>query len=112
MRDRLIELIKKEVPRPKADALAYHLLANGVIVPPCKVGDKVFKIFYKGYIEELTVKEISMCFKENEKIKHYSCVYKINDKYSVIGFYEEEINQTIFLTKEEAEAKLKVQNLT
>ena len=32
-RDRLIELITKEVPRPKADALAYHLLANGVIVP-------------------------------------------------------------------------------
>ena len=33
-RERLIELIIKEVPRPKADALAYHLLANGVIVPP------------------------------------------------------------------------------
>jgi hypothetical protein len=32
-RERLMELITKEVPRPKADALAYHLLANGVIVP-------------------------------------------------------------------------------
>ena len=40
MRDRLIELIQKEVPRPKADALANHLLANGVIAPPCKVGDR------------------------------------------------------------------------
>lgn len=30
---KLIELIEKEVPRPKADAIAYHLLANGVIVP-------------------------------------------------------------------------------
>ena len=29
-RDRLIELIQKEVPRPKADALADYLLANGV----------------------------------------------------------------------------------
>lgn len=32
MRYRMIELIEKEVPRPKADALAGHLLANGVIV--------------------------------------------------------------------------------
>lgn len=40
-RDRLIKLITKEVARPKADALANHLLANGVIVPPCKVGDYV-----------------------------------------------------------------------
>ena len=31
-RDRLIELLQKEVPRPKADYLAIHLLANSVIV--------------------------------------------------------------------------------
>lgn len=47
-RDRLIELLKDA---PSLDVLygqdeewesaAYHLLANGVIVPPCKVGDKV-----------------------------------------------------------------------
>ncbi len=41
MRDKLIELIKEYVPRPKADALVIHLLANGVIVPPCKVGDTI-----------------------------------------------------------------------
>ena len=47
-RDRLIKLISKEVPRPKADALAYYLLANGVIVQ--KQGEWVSApIKEKGY---------------------------------------------------------------
>ena len=52
MRDRLIELIKeakKHTKNANSDIernmiLADHLLANGVIVPPCKVGDKMYKL--------------------------------------------------------------------
>ena len=43
-RDRLIELLFKvteEKDCPQPDEIADHLLANGVIVPPCKVGDYV-----------------------------------------------------------------------
>ncbi len=58
MRDRLIELIgsfptfgktplnQKWFPEAVAK-LADHLLANGVIVPPCKVGDLVWFIGYE-----------------------------------------------------------------
>ena len=54
MRDRLIELIKKGIDKhestienyvhPEWEFVADYLLENGVIVPPCKVGDTVYKI--------------------------------------------------------------------
>ena len=48
MRDRLIELLEKHVllkyflGRMQAEKLADYLFDNGVIVPPCKVGDTVY----------------------------------------------------------------------
>ena len=45
MRDRLIELIQKSVngcAKNWAEVISEYLLANGVIVPPCKVGDMVY----------------------------------------------------------------------
>ena len=58
MRDKLIELMKRGVYRNIAvcvddweteveidyNKVADHLLANGVIVPPCKVGDIVYEV--------------------------------------------------------------------
>lgn len=41
MRDRLIELIKDIVHPYFAETIADHLLANGVIVPPCKVCERI-----------------------------------------------------------------------
>ena len=56
MRDRLIELIqqaKKHTREANSDVernmiFAEYLLANSVIVPPCKVGDEVYCIIAKG----------------------------------------------------------------
>ena len=59
MRDRLIELLLNSDPLHERDmdddlvdgeieAIADHLLANGVIVPPCKIGDEVYCIMAKG----------------------------------------------------------------
>lgn len=45
MRERLIELIQNAVggcAKHWAEIIADQLLANGVIVPPCKVGDTVY----------------------------------------------------------------------
>lgn len=45
MRERLIKLIINSVSgcaRNWAETIADYLLANGIIVPPCKVGDKVY----------------------------------------------------------------------
>ena len=45
MRDRLIKLLNTDMggcDGDYAEELADYLIANGVIVPPCKVGDTVF----------------------------------------------------------------------
>ena len=46
MRDRLIELIEsaRYWGSGTSAEIAEYLLANGVIVPPCKVGDTVYRI--------------------------------------------------------------------
>lgn len=51
MRDRLIELLRKSgasFERALPEDIADYLLANGVIVPPCKVGDTVYSINRKA----------------------------------------------------------------
>lgn len=74
------------------EQLADYLLANGVIVPPCKVGSKVYWQNMGGKITEATVIKLLQARVDN-------------------GFeYDipfEEIGKTIFLTREEIEAKLK-----
>ena len=102
-RDRLIELIQKEVPRPKADALADYLLANGVIVPPCKVGDKVFVVsqgqglcmrwnVYEGKVVDIHLN------------RHNKLTIRVENGEKFFGYYEPCF---VFLTKEEAEAELR-----
>lgn len=63
MRDRLIELLSNAPAdfdgNRNVCTLAEHLLENGVIVPPCKVGDVVYVIFnmFKKKIETCRVDE-------------------------------------------------------
>ncbi|MBQ3543528.1 MAG: hypothetical protein IJA34_00825 [Lachnospiraceae bacterium] len=52
-KDKLIELLKDTLHEWECDVqfetiseIADHLLANGVIVPPCKVGDTVYKVSF------------------------------------------------------------------
>lgn len=104
-RDRLIELKRQAVnyAQEKADERGGlvciddgvdYLLANGVIVPPCKVGDKIYQTdgvrIYESTINEITFTTQKMiCVTEN------------------IAFDETAVGKSIFLTKEEAEQKLK-----
>ena len=96
-RDRLIELLQKEVPRPKADYLAIHLLANGVIVPPVEVGQTVW------YVDDFT-EEIEEC-----KVYGFNVV---NGKLSLLVDNGEckFITRKWHNTKEEAEKHLKELN--
>ena len=111
-RDRLIELNRKAklYAQEKADERGGlvciddevdHLLANGVIVPPCKVGETVYCIIQgfenplKATINRITVQISGVVL---------SC--------SVLGYFGEsymatDFGKTVFLTKEEAEEKLK-----
>ena len=107
-RERLVELIKngfftKPVyealctnKRKACDFLADYLLENGVIVPPCKVGDMVY-IFERGsYI-------IPICGqgKPHWEIKIEKCSFK----YWLLDNHKFGVN--MFFTREEAEKALK-----
>ncbi len=116
MRDRLIELLNKQsCPSPLlcdknckyadletcyAERVADHLLSNGVIVPPCKVGDTVYCIVegfdkvMEGHIRQFIVAEGIFV----------DCVIR---GYFNQVFHSSKIGKTVFLTREEAEAKLK-----
>jgi hypothetical protein len=80
------------------EKLADHLLANGVIVPTCKVGDTVYQVNrtpYQGEIYELEIFDISL-----RKNKPY---YETE----TIDFDDDAIGTSIFFTREEAEQALK-----
>lgn len=112
MRDRLIELLQKRscfynkckgscckcdyVPIADVDFdnLADYLLANGVVVSPCKVGNKIYQTdgirVYESTISEITFTAKKMiCVTEN------------------IAFDETAIGKSVFLDKKEVQAKLK-----
>ena len=94
-RERLIELLKNVPRNTRAfyDQFADYLLANGVIVPPCKVGDTVYET--DGIrIYELTILDISL---------HRNRPYYETES---IDFDDDAIGKTIFLTRKEAEKAL------
>ncbi len=89
-RERLINLIiaaLRGCSRHWAEVIADHLLANGVLVPPCKIGDTVYQTdgcrVYESVVENV--------------------IYDTDG----IAFDETAIGHSIFLTRKEAEAKLK-----
>jgi hypothetical protein len=82
--------------------VADYLLANGVIVPPCKVGDIVYTIF-EGDIEALKI-IYAKTEESTESIRKY---YDAENKFLKMPFADCHIGKSVFLTKEEAEEKLK-----
>lgn len=95
-RDRLIELLGDYL---YSEQIADHLLANGVIVPPCKVGDKVYLPCLNdwGDIENYTITEFVL---DNDGL-----LFVVDDEDRETHPIEE-IGTDVFLTKEEAEKAL------
>ena len=108
-RDRLIELIKKGVDISRNVTglfswgdVADYLLANGVIVPPCKVGDMVYLIpTYNGkpYCG-ITEDKVQMIGVTSRGVHIKARNHHDHNKMYVLG-------KSVFLTKEEAEKALK-----
>lgn len=75
---------------------------------PCKVGDKIF-LDFAGFgkdVDMFTVKDFHLdCFKNGETILF--CDYESNDGILSGQIDVMEFGKTVFLTKSEAEAKLK-----
>ena len=85
-------------------ATADHLLANGVIVPPCKVGDTLYVVsqmrdkrmlpFVNSYeVTSITIKRKSMT------------IYHEMDSFIKI-FKQSDFGKTVFLSREDAEKAL------
>lgn len=74
---------------------------------PCNVGDKIF-LDFAGFgkdIDKFTVKDFHLdCFEDGETILY--CDYESNDKTLSGQIDVMEFGKTVFLTREEAEAKL------
>lgn len=103
MRDRLIELIEsaRYWGANTSVEIADHLLAEGVIVPPVKVGRWVWYVSkYAGCVMSIQVisYEITSC-----GISHFGCW---GGDFTPTRFEEEAIGKTVFLTREEAEKAL------
>lgn len=104
-RDRLIELLDIIIqPGEKTlGEIADYLLANGVIVPPCKVGDKIYML--------VTRKTHSFVFEEGKKMLRVDNQHTfIKQTYLTrLNFFKvlDDFGKTVFLTKEQAEEKLK-----
>lgn len=80
-----------------ADAIADHLLANGVIVPLLKVGDRIYRI-------DTALDMVMDCTVARIAIYEEGRVY-CDDSYNI--FTDWETGTRVFLTKEEAEQALK-----
>ena len=125
MRERLIELIRGARTTTKGancdlereGLFADYLLANGVIVPPCKVGDTVYEAKGNGKIVKGIVESIHQNLVGSEagrwivtswfdnyyadsKIAGFECGTHLYSAFDDFG-------KTVFLTREEAEQALK-----
>lgn len=111
MKDRLIELFKSACDKfndsdcteeEALELLADHLLENGVIAPPCKIGQTVYQIKgtsikkYKVDYFDIFKNSVNFTFK----------IHLIADNWSDFVFADD-VGKTVFLTREDAEAKLK-----
>ena len=83
------------------ECIADHLLTNGVIVPPCKVGDRLYEIVEMPkhtFISEFPI-----------IVEPQQIIYRnIIGNHSCIPF--DKIGKTVFLTRKDAEKALKEMN--
>lgn len=106
-RDRLIQLLEDTLQEWECDVtdktlqeIAEHLIENGVIVPPCKVGDTIyFETYRRG--ESIGV--------QPHKVAKINVVVTIERPFGGVGAEvpDWQFGKYVFLTREEAEKALK-----
>jgi hypothetical protein len=131
MRDKLIEILRKPIfPHELADpieAVADYLLANGVIILPCKLGQKIYAVGNKldaWQIKECKADEFVIDKQRSQVLVHFECdndcegcpfnswAQEFSGEWSCDGEYGQsmidfdDIGKTVFLSREAAEAAL------
>ena len=124
-RERLIELIRNapktdtvygdirlKDPVPTLQTIADHCLSNGVIVPPCKVGQWVYVPWHwEGQQAVAMVKVEEIKFYDSQMHYMFYIDMESDDDAFNLAFggwkIGDSVGKTVFLTKEEAEKALK-----
>ena len=104
MKERLKELLRGKSIDQEVDVeyVADFLLSEGVLVPPCKVGDIVYKIF-GGKIVEMRAVAIPLLI---TSLGAHLSVTAENRREACISLDLDDFGKTVFLTREEAEKAL------
>lgn len=85
--------------------LADYLLANGVIVPPCYIGNAVYtKSGSKRIVERI---EVGRVYNPERYFYIFTAYSNKTLSKGYLRFFDYEIGKTVFLTREEAEQALK-----
>lgn len=127
-RERLVELLLKcdkesevldcfngrPTKKQSADIIAEYLLANNVVVVPCKVGDTVYSLLLwwdkeSGIVPYQITNFIITENKNGEWTQKYRAMQLKNGKTIdwQLNFDFNMLGKTVFLTRAEAEAKLR-----
>ena len=101
MRDRLIELMQergnKNTDSFPFERVADYLLANGVIVPPCKIGTTIYMIVGKrAKVTRATGTRKYFKFIKTTRLTYYNLERVLKD-----------FGKTVFLSREDAERALR-----
>ena len=112
-REKLIELLDKtfaEQYDKRGLLTAVHpaddLLDNGVIVPPCKVGDKVYRIKYNHQLQKdiiISFKVTEILYSSNRGVRPFIFVTDTGYRFDNCDIYP---NEEIYLSKKEAKKAL------
>lgn len=139
-RERLVELLNEatfgvntqtladHLKKETIERVAEYLMANNVVVLPCKIGDKAYYVD-KGRMRETTVREIYFYTNNSwNMVLEFGCEEEYDDcpfeswsqsycgEWSCGGEYgtwtvdNDEFGKTVFLSREEAENVLKERN--
>ena len=116
VREKLIKLLKTSPTRngyTDLEDIADHLIANGVVVLPCKIGDKVYVNYIYGRNKIITDSQMVCSIEQTVGVNDESywkvCVKQVNEKGYIVyhEYTEDDFGKTVFLTREEAEASLR-----
>lgn len=110
MRDKLVELIEsvRYWGADTSEEIADHLLAEGVIVPPCKAGQTVYKVVSDKRVKRpYEYKVIGLWYSAAERYNDVHLAMYIDGVFAssiIVPF--DEFGKTVFLTREQAEKAL------
>lgn len=107
-RERLIELISDNLYLGGLEEkIADHLLSNGVIVPPCKIGDIVYDTTFGLTHDQGKVITEGKVIKIDAVTGGLLIVLVTTEPLTLYGIYPESFGKTTFFNREEAEAAVK-----